>query len=78
MTFEQARDELEQVVRRLEDGATTLDDAIALWERGEELYGICRARLDTAEARIERLAESLREAAASGDEAAGEEPVGGG
>src|SRR5689334_25396978 len=51
-TFEQARDELEQVVRRLEDGGTTLEEALTLWERGEELYRLCRARLDAAEERI--------------------------
>ena len=31
LTFEQARDELEQIVRRLEDGSTSLDEALALW-----------------------------------------------
>jgi exodeoxyribonuclease VII small subunit len=62
-TFEQARDELEQVVRRLEDGGTTLEEALALWERGEELYRLCRARLDAAEERIARLSAALDEAA---------------
>jgi exodeoxyribonuclease VII small subunit len=62
-TFEQARDELEQVVRRLEDGGTTLEEALTLWERGEELYRLCRARLDAAEERIARLSAALEEAA---------------
>jgi exodeoxyribonuclease VII small subunit len=62
-TFEQARDELEQVVRRLEDGGTTLEEALTLWERGEELYRLCRAGLDAAEERIARLSAALEESA---------------
>jgi exodeoxyribonuclease VII small subunit len=61
LTFEQARDELEQVVMQLEDGATSLDQAIGLWERGEALYRICRERLEAAEQRIERLSVALGE-----------------
>jgi exodeoxyribonuclease VII small subunit len=61
-TFEQARGELEQVVRRLEDGNTSLDEALALWERGEELYRICAAKLDSAEERVAKLAEALQTA----------------
>ena len=60
LTFEQTRTELEQVVRRLEDGNTSLDEALALWERGEELYRICAAKLDSAEERVARLAEALQ------------------
>jgi exodeoxyribonuclease VII small subunit len=59
LSFEAARDELEQVVQRLEDGSTSLEQALALWERGEELYRVCRSRLEAAEARIEKLAEAL-------------------
>jgi exodeoxyribonuclease VII small subunit len=59
LSFEQARDELEQIVRRLEDGSTTLDDALALWERGEQLHALCRARLDAAEERVSELLERL-------------------
>jgi exodeoxyribonuclease VII small subunit len=59
-TFEQVRAELEQVVRRLEDGNTSLDEALALWERGEELYRICAAKLDSAEERVAKLAEALQ------------------
>jgi len=54
-TFEQARDELEQIVRKLEDGSTTLDEAIGLWERGEQLHALCRAKLDQAETRVAEL-----------------------
>ena len=54
-SFEQARDELEQIVRRLEDGSTSLDEALSLWERGEQLHALCRARLDAAEERVAEL-----------------------
>ncbi|MEU0744282.1 exodeoxyribonuclease VII small subunit [Streptomyces sp. NPDC006134] len=51
--YEQARDELIEVVRRLEAGGTTLEESLALWERGEELAKICRRRLDGARARLD-------------------------
>ena len=53
-TFEQAQAELEQIVARLEQGQASLDDAIALWERGEQLYAFCRERLDAARRALER------------------------
>jgi len=55
-TFESAQRELEQIVQRLESGDTALDEAIALWERGEELYRFCLGRLDSAQGKIEELA----------------------
>jgi exodeoxyribonuclease VII small subunit len=55
-TFEEAQRELEQIVERLESGRAGLDEAIALWERGEELYKACVAKLDAAQGRIEELA----------------------
>ena len=55
-TFEQAQAELEQIVDRLERGQTPLDEALKLWERGEELYAFCRDKLDAAEGRVEELA----------------------
>ena len=55
-TFESAQRELEQIVQRLESGDAALDEAIALWERGEELYRFCLAKLDAAHGRIEELA----------------------
>jgi exodeoxyribonuclease VII small subunit len=61
-TFEDAARELEQIVERLERGDAGLDEAIALWERGEALYRLCAARLDAAHGRIEELAQ--RESAA--------------
>jgi exodeoxyribonuclease VII small subunit len=54
-TFEQAQRELDEIVGRLERGDVPIDDAIALWRRGEELYRSCVALLDDAEGRIEEL-----------------------
>jgi exodeoxyribonuclease VII small subunit len=56
VTFEDAQKELEQIVEKLERGEAGLDEAIALWERGEELYRFCRERLDAAHGKIEELA----------------------
>ena len=55
-SFEEAQKELETIVQRLESGQASLDEAITLWERGEELYRICSAKLDAAQGRIEELA----------------------
>jgi exodeoxyribonuclease VII small subunit len=55
-SFEEAQKELETIVQRLEGGEASLDEAITLWERGEELYRICSAKLDAAQGRIEELA----------------------
>ena len=52
-SFEQARDELADVVRRLEAGGTTLEESLALWERGEELATICQRWLDDARTRLD-------------------------
>ncbi|GGY90463.1 exodeoxyribonuclease VII small subunit [Streptomyces poonensis] len=51
--YEQARDELIEVVRRLEAGGTTLEESLALWERGEELAKVCRRWLDGARKRLD-------------------------
>ncbi len=56
MTFEEAQRELEAIVHRLESGEAPLNEALKLWERGEELYRLCRERLDAAEGKIEELA----------------------
>jgi exodeoxyribonuclease VII small subunit len=56
VTFEEAQRELEAIVQRLETGDAPLDEALQLWQRGEELYRLCRERLDAAEGRIEELA----------------------
>ncbi len=55
-TFEAAQRELEQIVERLERGEAGLDEAIGLWERGEELYKLCVGKLDAAQGKIEELA----------------------
>ena len=63
--YEQARDELIEVVRRLEAGGTTLEESLALWERGEELAKVCRRWLDGARARLDAaLAEEEEEGTA--------------
>ncbi|MFF7141561.1 MULTISPECIES: exodeoxyribonuclease VII small subunit [Streptomyces] len=60
--YEQARDELIEVVRRLEAGGTTLEESLALWERGEELARVCRTWLEGARKRLDAaLAEKSRE-----------------
>ncbi|MGK5672823.1 exodeoxyribonuclease VII small subunit [Micromonospora sp. URMC 106] len=53
LSYEQARAELASVVERLEAGGTTLEESLALWERGEKLAGICQRWLDGARARID-------------------------
>jgi exodeoxyribonuclease VII small subunit len=55
LTFEEARKELERIVAQLESGQAGLEDALALWERGEGLYKLCLARLDAAQGKIEEL-----------------------
>ena len=61
-TFEDAQAELEQIVARLEKGDAPLDEALALWEKGEELYAFCRAKLDAAQGKVEELARRVDEA----------------
>lgn len=53
MSYEQARAELVTVVERLESGAGTLEESLAMWERGEELAGICQRWLDQARERLD-------------------------
>jgi exodeoxyribonuclease VII small subunit len=60
-TFEGAQRELDAIVERLESGEASLDEAIRLWERGEELYRFCLTRLDRAQGRIEELARAAAE-----------------
>jgi exodeoxyribonuclease VII small subunit len=55
MSFEDALRALEDVVRKLESGEVPLDDSISLYERGEQLRKHCQARLDAAQARIEKI-----------------------
>ena len=60
-TFESAQRELDAIVERLESGEASLDEAMRPWERGEELYRFCLARLDRAQGRIEELARAATE-----------------
>lgn len=53
LNYEQARDELVEVVRRLEAGGTSLEDSLALWERGEALAARCQTWLDGARERLD-------------------------
>ena len=62
LSYEQARDELAEVVRQLENGGIPLETALSLWERGEQLARICEAWLDGARVRVETaLAETPKE-----------------
>ena len=54
LSYEAARDELADVVRQLEQGGASLEQSLALWERGEELSAICQRWLDGAQARLDR------------------------
>lgn len=53
LTYEQAREELVEVVRRLETGGVTLEESLALWERGEALASVCQQWLDGARATLD-------------------------
>jgi exodeoxyribonuclease VII small subunit len=53
--YEQARDELAEVVRALEQGGCSLDESVALWERGEALARRCEDQLAGARERIEAV-----------------------
>lgn len=53
LSYEQAREELVEVVRKLEAGGTTLEESLTLWERGEELATICQEWLDGARKRLD-------------------------
>jgi len=64
-TYEQARDELTEVVRRLESGGLALEESLALWERGEALAEICQRWLDGARATLDAAVKKR-----SGDDAA--------
>lgn len=63
-TFEELSRELEEIVARLERGEVAVDEAVALFRRGEELHRACVERLEAAQLRLEELS------AADGDERA--------
>jgi exodeoxyribonuclease VII small subunit len=56
-SYEQARAELATVVERLEAGGTSLEESLALWERGEELADVCQRWLDGARTRLNEARE---------------------
>jgi exodeoxyribonuclease VII small subunit len=56
-SYEQARAELREVVAKLESGGQSLEDSLALWERGEQLADICQKWLDTASTRLDAAIE---------------------
>lgn len=53
LSYEEARDQLVEIVRKLEAGSVPLSESMALWEHGEELAKVCQAWLDGAKAKIE-------------------------
>ncbi|MFC9331354.1 exodeoxyribonuclease VII small subunit [Kitasatospora sp. NPDC057015] len=61
--YEHARDALLEVVRQLETGGTSLEESLALWERGEQLAKVCQRWLDGARARLDAALAAEGEAA---------------
>ena len=57
-SYEEAREELIEVVRTLEAGGTTLEESLALWERGEALAKVCQQWLDGARKRLDEATET--------------------
>jgi len=57
-SYEAAREELVEVVRALEAGGTTLEESLALWERGEKLATVCQEWLDGARKRLDEAIEN--------------------
>lgn len=55
LSFEAAQRELESIVERLERGDAGVEELTKLWERGEELYRVCAAKLETVQGKIEEL-----------------------
>jgi exodeoxyribonuclease VII small subunit len=64
--YEEAEKELTQIVERLERGEASLDEALELWQRGEELYRFCTGQLDAAQGKIEELAKRVDAARPAG------------
>ena len=55
LSFERALEELETIVKRLEDGKVPLEESVAIYERGESLKRRCEELLRQAEARVEKI-----------------------
>ena len=58
LSYEEARDQLVDVVRTLEQGGTSLAESLELWEKGEELARICQTALDGARERLDAVLEN--------------------
>ncbi len=75
LSYEQARDELAAVVKRLEAGGLTLEESLELWERGERLAAVCAQWLDGARARLAAvMAERDEDGRAAGEDGEPEAP----
>jgi exodeoxyribonuclease VII small subunit len=73
LSYEQARDKLAAVVKRLEAGGLTLEQSLELWERGERLASVCEEWLDGARARLAAVMAQRDDSGPDGAEAAGAE-----
>ncbi len=71
ITFEQAMAELDEIVRKLENGQIPLEEAVKTYERGMKLKKICEEKLNAAELKIEKL--TLKEGQPTGTEALDEQ-----
>jgi exodeoxyribonuclease VII small subunit len=65
LSFERAIEELETIVKRLEDGKVPLEESVAIYERGEALKRRCEELLRQAEARVEKITTDASGAAVS-------------
>ena len=70
-TFEEAREELAEIVAKLEAGGLTLEESLALWNRGEEVARVCTEWLEKAQAVLDAAAENGDDADADTDAASG-------
>ncbi|WGW10651.1 exodeoxyribonuclease VII small subunit [Saxibacter everestensis] len=68
LSYEAARDELVDVVRQLETGGSSLEQSLALWERGEALASRCQLWLDGAKERLAKAQQAHANPAANGEE----------
>lgn len=67
LSFEQALDQLDQLVRRMESGELGLDESIAAYRRGAELARFCQGRLSDAEQQIQKLDDGVLKSFAPGE-----------
>lgn len=76
LSYEQARDELVTLVARIESGTVPLEEAMLLWERGEQLAAHCQAKLDAAQESLDRVTGPQQTAGGGGPAATPEEAAG--